>query len=151
MCLTKKATLKNSEEENLDIMATGWRCTGSMVVTYAHTGGCNTVGSDRKKRKYTQLSDGKVRVDTYHVKRPKVSAEYQKQMGAVDGHNFRRQSGRGTASLEKVCVTRSSKDRIFINIVGWVLINMYLAKSISSGEVTHRSQVGRFRRQLHLR
>lgn len=58
---------------------------------------------------------------------PKVSAEYQAQMGAIDGHNFRRQSGRGTAALEKVCVTRRSKDRIFINIVGWILVNIYLA------------------------
>ena len=144
VCLTKKATLKINDDDSLDIMATGWRCTGAMVVTYVHTGGCNTVGSDRLKRKYTQMSDGKVRVDTYHVKRPKVSAEYQKQMGAIDAHNFRRQSGKGTASLEKVCVTYNSKDRIFINIVGWILINMYLAKKYfewgghpkkSSGEV----------------
>lgn len=85
------------------------------------------MGSDRKKRKYHQSRDGNVNVETYHVKRPKVSSEYQPQMGAIDGHNFRRQPGRGAASLEKVCVTRSAKDRIFINIVGWVLVNIYLA------------------------
>ena len=47
-------------------------------------------------------------------------------MGAVDGHDCRRQSGKGTASLEKVCVTRDTKDRIFISIVSWVLINIFL-------------------------
>ena len=128
VCLTKKAVLKISDTENLDLFATGWRCTGDMVVTYVHTGGINTVGSDRVKRKYHQLQTGVVNVERYHVKRPKVSAEYQRQMGAIDGHNFRRQSGRGTTSLEKVCVTRNSKDRIFINIVGWIVVNLYLAK-----------------------
>jgi hypothetical protein len=112
-----------------DVFATGWRCTGKMVVTHVHTGGCNTVGSDRKKRKYTQMNNGKVNEVIYHVKRPKVSAEHQGQMGAIDAsHNYRRQSGKGTASLEKVCVANDTKDRIFINMIGWVLINVYLAK-----------------------
>jgi hypothetical protein len=44
-------------------------------------------------------------------------------MGAIDGHNYR-----GTASLEKACVTNDAKNRIFINVVGWALINIYLAK-----------------------
>ena len=128
VCLTKKATMKISKTEKLDVFATGWRCTGNMVVTCVHTGGCNTVGSDRKKRKCTQMNNGKVNEVIYHVKRPKVSAEYQGQMGAIDGHNYRRQSGKGTGSLEKVCVTNDTKDRIFINMIGWVLINVYLAK-----------------------
>jgi hypothetical protein len=121
--------MKISPSDKLDIFATGWRCTGKMVVTYVHAGGCNTVGSDRKKRKHSQLGNGKANEQMYHVKRPKVSAEHQGQMGVIDGHNYRRQSGKGgTASLEKVCVTRDTKDRIFINTTGWVLINAYLAK-----------------------
>ena len=89
----------------------------------------STVGSDRKKRKCSQLSNEKANEQTCYVKRPKVSAECQGQMGAIDGHNHYRQSGKGgTASLEKVCVTRDTKDRIFINTTGWVLINAYLAK-----------------------
>ena len=48
-------------------------------------------------------------------------------MGAIDSHNFRRHSGRGTAALEKVFVTRSTKDRIFINVIAWVLVNICLA------------------------
>ena len=127
MCLTKKATI-GSGQEAVDVYATGWRATGKMVVTYVHTGGTTVTGSDRVKRKYSQINDGRVRIETYHVKRPKVSSEYQQQMGAVDAHNFRRQSGRSTASLEKVCVTRNGKDRVFINIVGWILVNVYLAK-----------------------
>ena len=99
-----------------------------MVVTYVHTGGTNVTGSDRKKRRYTQLTDGNLRIEGYSVKRPKVSAEYQQRMGAIDGHNFRRQSGRSTLPLEKVCVTRSTKDRVFINMVSWILINIFLAK-----------------------
>ena len=47
-------------------------------------------------------------------------------MGAIDGHNYRRQSGKGTVSLEKACVTRNTKYRIFISISPWVLINIYL-------------------------
>lgn len=113
---------------DLQIYATGWRATANMVVTYVHTGGTNTTGSDRKKRRYIQLSDGNIWTDAYSVKRPKVSAEYQSKMGAIDSHNFRRQSCRGTKALEKVCVTRNAKDRVFINIVGWVLTNIYLAK-----------------------
>ena len=93
-----------------------------------HTGGTNTTGSDRKKRRYVQMPDGNIRIDEYHVKRPKVSAEYQSTMGAIDSHNFRRQSGRGTKVLEKVCVTRNAKDRVFINMVGWILTNIYLCK-----------------------
>ena len=62
------------------------------------------------------------------MKRPMISAEYQEKMGAIDNHNWRRQSGKGTEALERVCVTRSSKDRIFINVVGWIIVNMYLAK-----------------------
>ena len=30
--------------------------------------------------------------------------------------------------LEKVCITRHTKDRVFINVVSWVLINVFLAK-----------------------
>lgn len=86
------------------------------------------VGSDRVKRKYTQMNDGSIRTETYHVKRPKMSSEYQYRMGAVDGHNYRRQSGKGTSSLEKICITRNTKDRVFINIVSWILINLYLIK-----------------------
>ena len=127
VCLSKKATFASPTGEDVDIMATGWRATGKMVVTYVHTGGCNTVGSDRKKWKFIQMSDGKVHAEVYHVKRPKVSSEYQDKMGAIDAHNFRRQSGRGTASLEKVFVTRSTKDRVFINVVGWILVNLSLA------------------------
>ena len=47
-------------------------------------------------------------------------------MGAIDGHNYRRQSSKSTVALEKICVTRNTKDRIFISIVSWVLINIYL-------------------------
>ena len=125
VCLTKQLKLGTGDDEVV-VYGTGWRCTGDMVVTYVHTGGTNTEGSDRVKRKYTQLNTGKVNVETYHVKRPKVSSEYQSRMGAIDGHNNRRQSGRGTAPLEKMCVTRNTKDRIFISIVSWVLINIYL-------------------------
>jgi hypothetical protein len=131
VCLTKKATMKISHTEKLDVFATGWRCTGKMAVTCVHAGGCNTVGSDRKKKKHTQLSNGKVNEQIYHVKKPKVPAECQGHMGAIDGHNchnYRRQSGKGTASLEKVCVTHDTKNRIFINIIGRVLVNVHLAK-----------------------
>jgi hypothetical protein len=129
VCLTKKATRKISHAEKLGIFATGWRCTGKMVVTCVHAaGGCKTVGSDRKKRKHAQLGNGKVNEQIHNVKRPKVSAECQGQMGAIDGHNCRRHSGKGTASLEKVCVTHDTKNRIFINVTGWVLINVYLAR-----------------------
>ena len=31
-------------------------------------------------------------------------------------------------SFEKVCITRNTKDRVFINIISWVLINIYLVK-----------------------
>ena len=128
VCLTKKATMRIEDAPDLDLFATGWRATGAMVVTYIHTGGTNTTGSDRRKRKYTQLSDGNIRIENYRAKRPKVSSEYQRNMGAIDSHNFRRQSGRGTKALEKVCVTRNAKDRVFINIIGWILANIYLAK-----------------------
>ena len=87
----------------------------------------DNLGSDRKKRRYTQLSDGSITERAYHVKRPKVSSEYQSKMGAIDGHNFRRQSGKGVRPLEKVWVSNDSKDRIFINVVGWVIVNMFLA------------------------
>ena len=127
VCLTKKATVGTGDEA-VDVYATGWRATSKMVVTYIHTGGTTVTGSDRVKRKYSQINDGSVREHAYHVKRPKVSSEYQQQMGAVDAHNFRRQSGRSVAPLEKVCVTRRGKDRVFINIVGWVLVNIFLAK-----------------------
>ena len=59
-----------------------------MVVTYAHTGGTNVTGSDRKKRRYTQLTDGNLRIEDYPAKRPKVSTEYQQMMDAIDAHNF---------------------------------------------------------------
>ena len=104
-----------------------WRATNKMVCTYIHTGGTNGLGTDRQKRRYTQISDGTVRENTYHVKRPRVSSEYQSKMGAIDGHNFRRQSGKGVRPLEKVWVSNDSKDRIFINVVSWVIVNMYLA------------------------
>ena len=63
-------------------------------------------------------------------------------MGAIDSHNFRRQSGRGTKALEKVCVTRNGKDRVFINMVGWILTNIYLCKKHFewSGEEKKSSQ-----------
>ena len=32
VCLTKEATMKISPTDKLDIFATGWRCTGKMVV-----------------------------------------------------------------------------------------------------------------------
>ena len=128
VCLTKKAEIRVNPQEKLQIFATGWRCTGAMVCTYVHTGGTNITGSDRKKRRYTQLSDGNLRIVDYSVKRPKVSAEYQQRMGAIDGHNFRRQSGRSTEPLEKACVTRNTKDRIFISVVSWILVNIFLAK-----------------------
>ena len=125
VCLTKKITLGTGADA-VTVYGTGWRCTGEMVVTYVHTGGTTAQGSDRTKRKYTQMSDGKVHATPYHVKRPKVSSEYQTRMGAIDGHNYRRQSGKSVGSLEKLCVTRNTKDRIFISIVSWVLINIYL-------------------------
>ena len=49
-------------------------------------------------------------------------------MGAIDSHNFRWQSGRGTKALKKVCVARNAKDRVFINAVNSVLANIFLAK-----------------------
>jgi len=130
ICMTKKAVISSGafEDEPMTVYATGWRCTEKMVVTYVHTGGATTVGSDRIKRKYTQLSNGEVTSKSYHVKRPKVSAEYQYRMGAIDNHNWRRQSGKSVKALERVCVTRSTKDRIFINAVGWIIINLFLAK-----------------------
>ena len=78
------------------------------------------------KRKYSQTSDGKATATPYHVKRPKVSSEYQGRMGAIDGHNYRRQSGKSCGAMEKLCVTRNTKDRIFISIASWILINIYL-------------------------
>ena len=125
VCVTKKLTLGVGSDA-VTIYGTGWRCTGEMVVTYVHTCGTTVMGSDRVKRKYAQMSDGKVTSTNYHVKRPKVSSEYQSKMGAIDGHNYRRQSSKSTLALEKVCVTRNTKDRIFISIVSWVLINIYL-------------------------
>ena len=125
VCLTKKITLGTGTNA-VTVYATGWRCTGDMVVTYVHTGGTTGQGSDRTKRKYTQTIDGKVTATPYHVKRPKVSSEYQTRMGAIDGHNYRRQSGKSVGALEKLCVTRSTKDRIFISIVSWILINIFL-------------------------
>ena len=122
---TKKLDLGEGPEKTT-IFGTGWRCTGDMVITYVHTGGTNALGSDRTKRKHIQMSDGKVFHQTYNVKRPKVSSEYQSRMGAIDSHNYRRQSGKSTASLEKVCITRNTKDRVFINIMSWILINIYL-------------------------
>ena len=98
--LSKKITL-GSGMDKVNVFGTGWRCTGDMVVTYVHTGGTNVMGSDRIKRKYTQMSDGKVNVENYHVKRPKVSSEYQNQMGAIDAHNYRRQSCKSVTSFEK--------------------------------------------------
>ena len=127
VCLTKKATVGTGEEA-VDVFATGWRATGKMVVTYVHTAGTTVVGSDRVKRKYTQMNDGKIMTRTYHVKRPKLGSEYQANMGAIDMHNYRRQSGKTLASLEKICITRNTKDRVFINMVSWVLINVFLAK-----------------------
>ena len=73
--LTKKIVLGTGEDA-VTVYGTGWRCTGEMVVTYVHTGGTNGVGSDRTKYKYTQMSDGKVITNPYHVKRPKVPSEY---------------------------------------------------------------------------
>ena len=110
--------------------ATGWRFTEKMVVTYVHTGGATAMGSNRIKRKYTQLSNGEVTSKSYHVKWPKVSAEYQFRMGAIDNRNWRRQSGKSVKALKRVCVciTRSTKDRIFINAVGWIIVNLFLAK-----------------------
>ena len=125
VCVTKKLTL-GSGMDKISVYGTGWRCTSDMVVTYVHTGGTAGQGTDRKKRKYIQMSDGKLTSTAYHVKRPKVSSEYQTRMGAIDEHNYRRQSGKGVGSLEKLCVTRNSKDRIFISIVSWILINIYL-------------------------
>ena len=135
---TKKISLGSGSQETT-VYGTGWRCTEEMVVTYVHTGGTNVVGSDRVKRKYTQMSDGKVNVTTYHVKRPKVSSEYQQQMGAIDSHNYRRQSCKSVTSFEKVCITRNTKDRIFINVVSWILINIFLAQKyfIWQGEEKH--------------
>ena len=49
-------------------------------------------------------------------------------MGAIDAHNFRRQSGKGMRAMENVWVSNDAKDRIFINIISWVVINMFLAK-----------------------
>jgi hypothetical protein len=51
--------MKIPHAEKLDVFATGWRCTGKMVVTCVHAGGRNTVGSDRKKRKHAQLGNDK--------------------------------------------------------------------------------------------
>ena len=127
VCLTKKAKVGTGSEE-VTVFATGWRATGKMVVTYVHTGGTSVVGSDRVKRKYTQMSDGEIQTTSYHVKRPKLSSEYQEKMGCIDGHNYRRQSGKALLPLEKVCITRNTKDRVFINMMSWVLINIYLAK-----------------------
>ena len=125
VCITKKMTL-GSGLDSVTVYGTGWRCTSNMVTTYVHTGGTIAQGSDRTKRKYTLISNGKVSTQSYQVKRPKVSSEYQTRMGAIDGHNSRRQSGKGLSSLEKCCVTRNAKDRIFISIVSWILINIYL-------------------------
>ena len=125
--LTKKMTVGTGTDA-VTVYGTGWRCTGAMVVTYVHTGGTNAVGTDRTKRKYTQMTDGSITTFSYSVKRPKVSSEYQHRMGAIDGHNYRRQSGKGVGALEKVCITRNTKDRIFISIVSWILINVFLIK-----------------------
>ena len=127
VCLTKKMTVGTGTDA-VTVYATGWRCTGSMVVTYVHTGGTNAQGTDRTKRKYTQMTDGSITTNTYYVKRPKVSSEYQTRKGEIDGHNYRMQSGKGVGSLEKVCITRNTKGRIFISIISWVLINIFLLK-----------------------
>ena len=120
ICMTKKGTANTGPfaDAPLALYATGWRCTGNMVCTYIHTGGCTTTGSDRIKRKYTQMSSGNITSRSYHVKRPKVSSEYQERMGAIDNHNWRRQSSKGVQALEKVWVSRATKDRVFINVVG---------------------------------
>ena len=97
----------------MTVYGTGWRCTGEMVVTYVHTGGTTAQGSDRTKRKYSQTSDGKVTATLYHVKRPKVSSEYQGRMGAIDGYNYRRQSGKSCGAMEKLCDTRNT-DRMVV-------------------------------------
>ena len=128
VCHTLQANVRLSRNESLKVYGTGWRATGKMVCTYVHTGGTNVTGSDRKKRKFVQLSDGNVRTDAYRVKRPKVSSEYQDMMGAIDAHNYRRQSGKGARALEDVCVTNDAKDRVFINTIAWVTVNMFLAK-----------------------
>ena len=49
-------------------------------------------------------------------------------MSAIDNRNWRRQSGKSVEALERVCVTRSTKGRIFINAVGWIIVNLFLAK-----------------------
>ena len=97
VCKTKIATVNSGpfKDAPMTVYATGWRCTGNMVCTYVHTGGCTTMGSNQVKRKYTQMNTGIVSTSSYHVKRPKVSAEYQERMGAIDNHNWRRQSGKG--------------------------------------------------------
>ena len=80
VCTTKKATASTGlfADAPLTVYATGWRCTGKMVCTYLHTGSTTaTTGSDRIKRKYTQISTGSIQSRAYHVERPKVSAEYQ--------------------------------------------------------------------------
>jgi len=116
VCITKKATASTGlfEDAPMTVYATGWRCTGNMVCTYLHTGSTTTTGSDRIKRKYTQISSGSIQSRAYHVKRPKVSAEYQQRMGAIDNHNWRRQSGKGLQALERVWVSNQTKDRILL-------------------------------------
>ena len=130
VCMTKKAEISTGafEDDPMTVYATGWRCTEKMVVTYVHTGGATTMGSDRIKRKYTQLSNGEVTSKSYHVKWPKVSAEYQFRIGAIDNRNWQRQSGKSVKALERVYVTRSTKGRIFINAVEWIVVNLFLAK-----------------------
>ena len=95
-----------------------------------------TTGSDRVKRKYKQMRGGDVQTESYHVKRPMISAEYQDKMGAIDNHNWRRQSGKGTEALERVCVTNSSKDRIFINVV-WVYVRNKLQVATYKGGLSN--------------
>ena len=124
-CVSKEMALGRGDEI-ATIYGTGWHCTSEMIVTYVHTGGTTTVGSGRIKRKYTQTSDGKVNETPYHSKRPKVLSEYQTHMGAIDAHNYRRQSGKSVGAMEKICVTRKSKDRIFMSVVSWILININL-------------------------
>jgi hypothetical protein len=125
VCVTKKLTLGVGSDA-ATIYGTGWRCTGEMVVVRVHARGTTAMGSDRVKRKRTQAPDGKVTSANCHVKRPKVPSECQTRTGAIDGHNYRRQSNKRTLALEKVHVTRNTKDRTFTSIASWVLISVYL-------------------------
>ena len=57
------------------------------------------------------MSDGSIREQKYQVERPRVGAEYQKNMGVIDGHNYHRQGGMGAQSLESVAVRSSTSLR----------------------------------------